>query len=123
MLNENCNFTSLCAGQEDEIEMFQSDNLKDLIAFKWNEYGFYFHLFGIFIHMFYIVVLFYYVEITYVSAVKGDHDHMISFVILALIAYPVFYELLQICKLGLSDYFDDFGNFIDLIYLFSSIAT
>lgn len=49
-----------CLADSDEIEMFASENLTDLIDYKWESYGFYFHLIGTTIHLSYLILLFIY---------------------------------------------------------------
>ena len=40
--------------------------------------------------------------------------------LIALISYPLVYEVIQMFKGGLGEYFADFGNYFDLIYIFGS---
>jgi len=46
---------------------------------------------------------------------------MYSYVLLAGILYPLLYEMKQMAG-GLSDYFLDLGNYIDIVYIFGSVA-
>ena len=43
-------------------------------------------------------------------------------ILLAGVIYPAFYEFIQMLKVGPGDYFTDFGNYIDLVYIWGSIA-
>lgn len=36
--------------------------------------------------------------------------------------YPVLYDVVQITRIGFLEYFSDFWNYIDFVYMFSSIA-
>jgi hypothetical protein len=65
LMNEEKNILALCAGS-DEIIMFKSEPLQDLIKFKWDSYGQNFHLFGCLIHIIYIIILFVYTDMVYV---------------------------------------------------------
>ena len=59
MENNEIYFLGQCA-ESDEITMFQSQNLEDLIDFKWNAFGFNFHLIGTTVHLVYLGFLFVY---------------------------------------------------------------
>lgn len=41
---------------------------------------------------------------------------------MAGILYPLVYEIIQISKIGVEDYFTDLGNYADLVYIFGSVA-
>ena len=72
-----------------------------------------------FVHCFYIGILFLYVEETYINA-KGNPYY--SFVILGLVTVPLIYEGIQLYHAGFADYFGDFGNWLDVMFLWGSIA-
>jgi len=59
--NEDINLMSLCA-DSDEIEIFQTDCLQQLIEFKWVSYGRFHHLLGCMMHLFYTAVFMMYVS-------------------------------------------------------------
>lgn len=61
MANSEINIASLCA-DSDEIQMFRSESLKNLIEFKWNSFGFRFHLVGTIVHIIYMAFLFVYCQ-------------------------------------------------------------
>jgi hypothetical protein len=63
--NADKNILALCASS-DELKMFNSEPLLDLIKFKWDSYGQRFHLFGCLIHIIYIIILFVYTDMVYV---------------------------------------------------------
>ena len=37
-------------------------------------------------------------------------------------AYPLLYDIVQLFRLGIVDYFSDYWNYIDFIYMFASIV-
>ena len=83
----------MCSESE-EVEMFTSGNLQDLIEFKWETLGYKFHLFGVLIHQIYILVLWVFITYEYIFAEIPDEHHFNTTVtILSLVAYPFFYEL------------------------------
>jgi len=59
--NEDINLMTLCAETE-EIEIFQTDALCQLIEFKWVCYGRGHHFFGCMMHLFYTAVFIVYVN-------------------------------------------------------------
>lgn len=73
-------------------------------------------------------MLFVYTDYVYISGSSKsllDDDfktkfHALLIVLLALIFYPLAYEIIQMIKGGLGEYFSDFGNYFDLIYIFGS---
>lgn len=115
--NDGINFLRLCA-DTDEIEIFYADSIKELVRFRWDTQGFKFHAFGLIMHMIYIVVLLLY---TQEGFIHGELNHNLSYGLLAFQLYPFFYEIIQLCHGGW-DYFSDFGNFIDIIYIASSVV-
>ena len=65
--NEEINILQQCSETDTELNMFESETLQDLIAFKWDAYGYKFHLFGCTIHFLYIIMLFIYTDIVYIK--------------------------------------------------------
>ena len=121
--------------------MFESEALQDLIKFKWDSYGQNFHLFGCLIHIIYIIILFVYTDMVYVQGdgkactQENDSDgnpvstcenvtetRKFAFVLLAGIAYPLIYETVQMFKQGLFEYLSELGNYVDLLYIWGSVA-
>jgi len=45
-----------------------------------------------------------------------------GFLLLAGIIYPFIYETLQMYQIGFKDYFSDLGNYVDLLYIWGSVA-
>jgi|TARA_B110001450_G_scaffold255281_1_gene282438 hypothetical protein len=127
LANSDINLLEECANSE-ELSIFETDTLKDLIEFKWNQYGYLFHLGGFLIHAVYVLMLFVYTDMVYINgsskALADDgfktNFHSLLIVLLALITYPLLYEIIQMFKGGLGEYFSDFGNYFDLIYIFGS---
>lgn len=77
--------------------------------------------------MVYIIILFLYNNVVYiyVSVEKnedGTDNNPYSMFLLLGVVYPALYEFVQMLKVGPSDYLSDMGNYIDLIYIWGSIA-
>jgi hypothetical protein len=130
--NEDINLLALCA-DGDEIEMFESEALQDVISFKWDAFGLKFHLLGCVIHVAYMLIVFIYLDMVYIHGqveevplplgetqikIKGGKQWLL----LAGVIYPAIYEGIQAWNGGITDYLSDTGNYIDLIYIWGSIA-
>jgi len=63
--NDDINILEQCA-ESDEIEMFNSVPLQDLIEFKWSKFAWQLHFFGCCIHFIYIFLLFSYSYLVYI---------------------------------------------------------
>lgn len=74
--------------------------------------------------MVYMVVLMVYTDRSYIHFPQEieAHDSSIAFVLLIFQIYPTGYELVQLYDAGVTDYLGDFGNWIDCVYILSSIA-
>jgi len=66
LANTNINLLDVCANSE-ELNIFETESLKDLIEFKWNQYGYSFHLGGFLIHAVYVIMLFVYTNYVYIN--------------------------------------------------------
>ena len=99
LANEEDNLLEDLAGSED-LSIFESESVKDLIEFKWNRFGFYFNLFGFLVHGFNVAMIFLYIDYVYING-STDSLEIESHVetkqkylkiICALVSYPLFYE-------------------------------
>jgi hypothetical protein len=52
--------------ETDELDIFRTKVLHDLVEFKWNAYGKSVHYFGAFLHIGYIITFFIYVNQVYI---------------------------------------------------------
>ena len=105
---------------------------------------------GFFLHLVYIVILIMYTDFVYIKkaenveyvspaatsenalpgeatgdiTVEHDDDSLQSFsiILLAGIIYPLCYETVQMFKGGIGEYLSDAGNYIDLLYIWGSVA-
>lgn len=117
-----------CAATE-ERDIFESQSLKDIIDFKWNEYGMNLHRIGCIMHISQIVVLIFYVDFVYIrnqlpiDPATGEYkENTLALVLLAGLIYPTIYESIQVFKFGASTYLSEFGNYFDLLYIWGSVA-
>ena len=74
-------------------------------------------------HILYIVTLVVYINIVYINNAGTDEEKRIYSILLALgIMYPTLYDWSQMFRSGLSEYLADMWNYIDMLYIWSSIG-
>lgn len=84
---------------EFELEIFESESVKDLIQFKWDYYGYFVHYLGAGMHVFYIASLTFYIYKTYLTGIYGLSDeHFPKFLLAFCIVYPFTYDSIQLYK-------------------------
>ena len=66
LMNQDVNFMRIVS-QSSELEIFNTLSLKDLIDFKWNQFGMRHHLVGCMMHMCQIGILIFYVIFIYIN--------------------------------------------------------
>jgi hypothetical protein len=90
MVNEDINIMSLCEETE-ELDVFATKAMQDIIQYRWDTYGKQFHLTGLFFTMTYIASVILYVIEAYI---ESDSEHQKKFLIFlnAGLVYPVVYE-------------------------------
>ena len=74
-------------------------------------------------HLFYIFTLVLYINIVYIHNSGTAKDQQTYSILLAIgILYPALYDWTQMFRGGLENYFSDFWNYTDLLYIWSSIG-
>jgi hypothetical protein len=126
----------------EELGIFKTDMIMDMIDYKWKTYARNQHLFGGFIHLCYVIVLILYINRTFLamdaieapeimaidkSLFHGDveidnrifpkcnHNYMWAIAICLL--YPIYYDGIQLFKQGFT-YFKHGQNYIDIMHIF-----
>lgn len=71
---DNCEtLMSICQEKkEQELEIFSSKGLKNLIVFKWEEYAYFLHYLGAFMHVMYIGTMTLYIRETFLTGTYGQ---------------------------------------------------
>jgi hypothetical protein len=97
--------TTVCEGSDD-IDMLVTTPMNELIAYKWNAYGFKWHFIGCIFHCFYIALLYLYIYFIYIrdpyshgiyDAEEARLFHIKMTVLLNFgIVYSVVYEIGQL---------------------------
>jgi len=122
--NEDVSIMSLAADSE-EIEIFTTASLNNLIEFKWVSYGKRHHLLGCLMHFIYTFVFILYVS---QACLYDDEDEnkttqkIYAILLLVGILYPAAYDCTQLIRGGIAEYVSDPVNFADLTYIWGSIA-
>jgi hypothetical protein len=76
---------------------------------------------GFSIHITYMIGLLFYSEVAYTNPPADFNPHY-SLGLLVFIVYPLMYEMAQLFFTGFWDYFSDISNYLDMLYLASSVA-
>ena len=102
----------------EELELFTTDSVRDLLNYKWGSFAAVTHWFGWLIHMAYIFALQMYINEIYLrdDVEKLPDVHVWLWTIGGCLIYPLFYDGRQWLKLGW-DYFNDPWNWLDMLHL------
>ena len=65
-INENIDFMGLCE-DSDQLDIFETESIKELIQYKWNNFGRKFHMFGCLMHFVYMATISLYVLEVYIN--------------------------------------------------------
>jgi hypothetical protein len=65
-MNEHIQLMDLFTNS-DEIDVFLSETVNQIIMFKWKHFAFKFHMIGLCVHFYFMTVLFVYVKIVYLK--------------------------------------------------------
>lgn len=102
--------------ETEEMEIFGSKCLQDLITFQWNTYARWIHYLGALVHLLYVVVFFLYVNYVY-NHRDFELQEVYIIIMAVLLTYPMIYDMLQLCKSGPIDYFSEFWNYLDQCHI------
>lgn len=120
-MHEDVGFMNLLA-VSDEIELFHTKAVMDMIEYKWTTYGKGHHLFGCFMHFCYVLSFILYVD-NVCSVEASDRAKLIfNIILIAGIVYPFFYDVINMCNQGICTYFSDKSNYVDFIFIYGSVA-
>lgn len=104
-----------------EINIFITNALVDVLDFKWKEYAVKFHSIGCLMHFCYMGLLFVYIYEVYIRY-NMENKLLMDMILTCGLLYPLFYEIYQVKRYGPKQYFSDFNNFNDAAYVFAGIA-
>jgi hypothetical protein len=89
-MNSDVKLMELCA-EGDELEMFDTETLSQVIQYKWENNGLRHHLIGCVMHLINSFLIVFYIYFSYYSEPKEDN---VIILLLAIgITYPAVYEV------------------------------
>jgi hypothetical protein len=111
----------------EELSIFKSDLIKDMIDYKWQAFAFRQHMIGAIFHIVYVCMLMIYIVHTFLpdvapgldsegNRVNPDPNMTLCYVLLGCLVYPLYYDGSQVLKQGL-DYLKDSWNYLDIIHI------
>ena len=77
---------------------------------------------GIIMHLMYTFILIIYVNEFYIPDLDGLDKEWGPVLLIIGILYPLYYEIFQLCKQGITDYFSQLQNYSDIVYIWGSVA-
>ena len=90
--NTHIRLMQLCS-DNDELEKFQSESVRQLIEYKWETFGRAHHFIGCVMHLVNTLFIIIYIILSYLDEDDGSY----SVILLALsVSYPFYYEVYQL---------------------------
>ena len=107
------NLVEVC-GDTEELEIFDTQSMMDLLGFKWKAYSRFIHSIGFVSHICYLFVfsLFVFSEYVYKSQ-YGYLKEALQIMNFFCLIYPFVYDMTQLALQGLSEYMTDPWNYFD----------
>ena len=121
MINQDSALLQLFAASE-ELEIFASETVQQMIDYKWNRYAVNHHYFGLGMHCYYILMLALYTYFIYMLPYTEAAHTGLTIALATGIIYPWVYESIQLRVEGARAYFRQSWNYIDFVYCYSSIV-
>ena len=109
----------------DELEIFKSDLIIDLVDFRWNIVAKTVHKIGFIFHMFYIFFLTMYIRGTYLGKFADNIPIPSTFYLWCIgliLIYPLAYNGKQLLIEGPTNDLRGLWNWIDMIHIFGGYA-
>ena len=96
----------------EDLDLFDTKVVKDLIQFYWINYASHIHLFGFCIHLLYVITFFIYVSLVYQDRDWAARTHLVILMFICLL-YSIIYEFLQMSRHGIHRYLRETWNILD----------
>ena len=98
LVNEGYSFLERCIESE-ELDIFDVDNFRDLILFKWDVYGKNLHLVGFMFHLFYVTILTVYTYFIYILDIEAGQAEtpirrILEIILILGVVYPALFDWL-----------------------------
>ena len=92
-MNEDVGFMGLLSEQEEELEIFETVSIQQLIQFKWEMYARRHHLLGCIMHLVYVQCLINYTNLVYILNEGSKDDQVLyAYLLAGGIFYPAIYD-------------------------------
>lgn len=112
--------------ESDELAIFSTDTITQLLDFKWAEYGLTFHKVGCFMQIIYIITICIYIYFIYItsSAAAAPTSPKLTFcpLLAAGTFYPTLYQLVKMYRHGPWRYLRELRNWLDIFFIYLSIT-
>ena len=118
-VNKKLSFMDECF-QSDELNLFNSEAIVDILNFKWKTFATKFHMIGCVMHFAYMFLLFNYINQIYINY-NMENKNFMNVVLCAGLLYPCLYELYQM-KRAKWEYFNDINNINDQLYVWCGLV-
>lgn len=103
-----------------ELELFNSEAIKDIMHHKWKSFAIKFHMVGCVAHFFYIFMLFNYINQIYINY-NIEHADLMNILLASGLMYPLIYEIYQVKRHGYN-YLKDYNNINDQLYVWCGLV-
>lgn len=105
----------------DQIEVFDTLPVQDLIEFKWRAYSQHFHFVFAIIHMIYLLTFILYVNFIYINR---EFENKLYFILMMVTCNSValVYDCTQLYRSGIIEYYGDVWNYIDVAHIYGGFA-
>jgi hypothetical protein len=102
----------------EELEIFTTDVVMDLIDFRWENFARKVHVRGLLVHCTYILTLTMYIRATYLGeTVDLVPSKGYLYTIALCLLYPLVYDGTQFLKQGPKTYLRSFWNYNDILHI------
>ena len=118
--NPDVDLMAICV-DSDELDIFESKALTELIWFKWNSYCQKFHMIGCFFHFLYIFGIVLQINAVYINYDVDNKERYALIATLGLV-YPHAYDSIQLYNEGFAGYFNSFWNYTDMAFIWLGLA-
>lgn len=108
-------------GDSEEIDIFSTKVVIDFFDFNWDTYAKHLHYLGATIHMFYVSMFCIYINEIY-NERNYENRHILCWLMLICLMYPMTYDMLQLKKQGICEYFSDKWNYLDQGHIWIGVA-
>ena len=103
-------------GNTDELEIFETRTLRDLLDFKWDTYASTIHYIMFSFHCIYMVIFSIFINEMYVYR-TGSLQTLVLAGSAVCLVFPMLYDMTQLKKQGIREYSSDIWNYFDQMHI------